>query len=236
MSSIKITPVRRKRGGGFAASTGIKRRKLTFLPVTTRKRINRMLSNVEKKYVNPSGSSATTLWTQAGSIHTLNAISQGDTASARTGANLFMTRIEGQCFVSGTDAASPPASIGAFAGVVRTMIFYDKQTNGSAPSVSDVLVSASALASQNPLRAKRFKVLYDVTQPLGSINLVPNFGIARWKFDLPLNLPVQYTGTGGAVSDISTGGLFLLMICQTNGTQANNPAGTYNFTVHYTDD
>jgi len=216
----------------------VKKPKFAQLSVQNVRRVNRMLRSIELKYLNPTAASDDTLFVSGGTVHTLNAIAQGDTASQRAGALVNMVSIEGLVNVCGCNDASPPVVLsGGFFGLVRFMLIWDKQTNGAAPGVTDVLIAADGLSPKNPLKSQRFQIIYDQTRDLGAGQYSGSDGTATFRIPkIWLNKATQYSGTGGAVTDINTGGLFALMISKSQGTPSSAPSGAYNLLIKYTDD
>lgn len=98
-------------------------------------------------------------------------------------------------------------------GTVRVMIIYDRQTNGSAPTYSDLMSAAPSAVvcfstGLNMTNRSRFSIIRDKYVEL-------DFGMAvtqhvhmyckgRWD--------VEYKATAGAIGDIATGAIYVLMM------------------------
>jgi len=124
----------------------------------------------------------------------------------------------------------------------RTLLVYDKQTNGVVPTIDLLLqpnvsgsVSGTSYAVSAPLNLDnrdRFTVLYDKTFSVNPVYIVPTTGglpiasqnwVKQIKIYKKLNHEVIYnSGVGGLVGDVNTGGLFLFTI----GTLASASIGT----------
>jgi hypothetical protein len=108
-------------------------------------------SRIELKSVAAhTGASATTA---AGTVLYFTPILQDDTTNGRTGDQIVPHDITLHCtsICSATEAA-------------RFILFQDKFANGAAPTVTDVLTSASYNATYNHINVvlnKRYKILYD---------------------------------------------------------------------------
>lgn len=165
------------------------------------------------------------------SVNLLNPVAQGVTTLSRIGREIQMKSLK-----INYETASGTSTI-----PVRMLAVYDKQTNGiypyycgpplltiigALPSITDIL-STDAFTSQANLDNKdRFVTLMDVIIKPGGSTTVDE----QWrKFDLP----VVFKGTGGAITDISTGGVYF-MVASASALAA--PA-TYNaYTrIRYTD-
>lgn len=104
--------------------------------------------------------------------------------------------------------------VGPEAGVtvdqmVRVLLVYDRQTNGAAPAVTDVLTSQSSVSPRNLENRHRFKILYDRTLPINTP--VEPISKKYRKFYRRLAHPVTFNaGVAGTVADITTGSLYLV--------------------------
>lgn len=104
----------------------------------------------------------------------------------------------------------------------RIIVGIDRQCNGAQPAVSDILETASNVSSfYNLVNTGRFKILHDKTHQLNFRSAGGAGGAAdtRWgergfyyKGYHRLNLPVEYDGTTGAITEIRTNNLFILLI------------------------
>lgn len=134
-----------------------------------------------------------------------------------------------------------PVATNASTDFLRVILFYDRQTNGSAPAWADLIkstTSAAATASNcldgiNMDNRERFKVLRDqqiqwptytytggvISAPGVISDTPPNNQIQDWYVKLH-GLETHYKATAGAVGDIATGGLFLIATCLGNDATA----------------
>ena len=144
---------------------------------------------------------------------------------------------------------SVPASL-MEATHLRAIVVYDAQTNGTAPLWSDVIQSynwqqvASSLTqdSLNPNNKDRFKILMDkqwfmdatTAAGLDMNGLAPTMKEVSFQRTLSLrNMITKYqadTGVLPAPSDISTGGLFLLLQQDTAITGTNTAGYSLDYT------
>lgn len=107
------------------------------------------LVNVEKhqRLVNITGS-----LTNAGVVHLLSPISQGDDIGSRQGNSVKSVDLMCSYNLQQGTAAN---------NVARVIIFIDTANQGSNPAVTDVLTSATITSQRNIDNMKRFKILYD---------------------------------------------------------------------------
>lgn len=126
----------------------------------------------------------------------------------------------------------------------RIIIFRDNQTNGSAPSASDVLqTAADPFSPRNLDYSRRFKILYD--QNVTLTNAGKEGIIIRKFFDFNKNKIGTHTGAKGyqhktdyglsnlgTVADISTGSYYVLTMAD---TATNGPFIRWTTRMRYID-
>lgn len=150
----------------------------------------------------------------AGNITLLNGVSQGTDYTDRIGRKIMLKSILWRGFIYPNPAVTLPG--GSFC---RIMIFYDCQTNATAPSVSDVLQTTSYDSPLNLTNRDRFKVMFDKFYAVNSNAYSAGALTAgspmpkQIKFYKKMSMEVIFGSTGGTVGSIQTGGLFLLTIC-----------------------
>jgi len=154
----------------------------------------------------------------------LTLIPQGVTQSQRIGRECVIKSI----VVKGVCQLQP----GALAGqdVARVRLMLDTQCNGAAAAVTDVLVSADmSISLTNMSNSKRFRCLKEwnfvFNATAGAVAaLAPQ--IKNWEFYKKCNIPVEYSGTTGAITEIRSNNLFLLAGCSTATDDTISVAGT----------
>jgi hypothetical protein len=116
----------------------------------------------------------------------------------------------------------------------RFIFVYDRQSNGAAPAITDVLDSNSPFSLFNKDNAQRFRIVADFVKVLnasvesGSTHVT---GIVRTRLETPV---LFNSGTAGTIADINTGGLFLLSLgSSTAGATAGTIVG--RVCVNFTD-
>jgi len=156
-----------------------------------------------------------------GAVTLLNTVAQGASVNQRVGKKIVMKGIQCRGSVYGLSAA--------IVNDVAYMIVYDKRPTGALPTITDILVSASAVSMNNDANSGRFRILKRIDEVLigntsltGAVANALTEGTMRsadWWLDLK-SLPVVYKAAGtGAIGDIEEGALYLVTI----GT---NAAGT----------
>ncbi len=177
-------------------------------------------SPVERKFHDVN--LADSLVSNAGTIHSgINLIAQGVTESTRVGRVAFIKSIFMREAFQITESAVQTSG----SDHVRTMIILDKQANGAAPAVSDIITAPSvAFFGFNQLANKsRFKILYDKITTLRvyaaggngtAIELVRTSAVRSWykKFKNPIR--IEFDDTTGAVTEIRSNNFVVLSIAK----------------------
>jgi len=136
-------------------------------------------------------------------------IPQNDTQSGRDGRKCTITSI----FIKGHFAFSPGAGTTA-ADVVHLYVVLDKQCNGGAAAVSDVLTSTSVGTSFNNLaNVDRFTILkhWKVRLQSGAgVSTAYGQDIHFKQWYKKCNIPLFFSGTTGAITEIKSNNVFLI--------------------------
>lgn len=180
-----------------------------------------LIGDKEVKYVdvlvnvNPS----TTL---TGAQVLLNDVPQGTGIGDRLADRVFPSKIKGNFIVTSSVAATQDTTI-------RFLIVWDKNTNGAAPAWTDIInntappVSDPVFGFHKMEYKRRFTVIFDKTIIMPLYNAGNPDCVQRLSFSKNLKkrgcMETQYTATGGGISDIESGSLYLISVSnQTSGT------------------
>lgn len=154
-----------------------------------------------------------------GAISTsINLIAQGVTESQRIGRKCTLSGI-GWRFdftLPIQDAVGVPIS----SDILRIMLIWDKQANGAIPVVTDILETAAYRSFNNLANTSRFRTLCDKVYVLNYKGLASdNAGVVSQtevhgygSFYKQLAIPVEFSGATGAITEIRSNNLFILMI------------------------
>lgn len=139
----------------------------------------------------------------------LSLIPQGDTESSRDGRKVNVTSILLKGRMTFTPAAAATAS-----GVTYMYLVQDTQCNGAAAAATDVLTSTSfSVAIRNLGNSERFKILkkwtYDWNSMAGATTAYNNQN-KHFEFYKKCNIPLIFSGTTGAITEIRSNNIFLL--------------------------
>lgn len=164
----------------------------------------------------------------AGTLYLLNGTTQGDGINQREGRQIYVQSVQCNLRAEWNTAASPsPATY-------RIILFVDKQSNGAAPAVADLLDTSTALscdALRNLNNRKRFKILLDrryAITPTGASNtsIVDDFYLKKF-------ITTQYNaGTAGTIADISSNSIYMLTV---SDEAVNGPNNGGHIRVRFTE-
>ncbi len=151
----------------------------------------------------------------------INKIAQGTTEITRIGRKCTIRGINWRYVI--TLAASTAA--GDTTDVVRVIMYLDKQCNGATATVLDILESADFQSFNNLSNKSRFRTLSDKTYDLvahagGGDGTTEDYGedITTDSFYKKCNIPIEFDSTAGAITEIRSNNLGVLLISQTGKT------------------
>lgn len=150
----------------------------------------------------------------------INKIAQGVTESERIGRKCNIRSIQWRMNVS-----LPTLDAQALAQVedtVRTILYQDTQCNGATAAVTDILEAANWQSFNNLANKGRFKILMDKEVDLNPLaiasdgdGLMTTAGVTRTHtFFKKCNIPVEFSATTGAITEIRSNNLGVLQISQ----------------------
>lgn len=146
----------------------------------------RRLLNVEYKYITSASTSVNP--TTSGLFVACSLPTQGQGADQRTGNSILMKNWHIRCHVS----ASPSATDQTF---LRMIMFHDKHSVGTPPTVADVLDSVNINSPYNIANTDRFLILKDKTINLGLAS--GDHSSKMYTFNRDLNKHWKFSGNTG---------------------------------------
>lgn len=163
----------------------------------------------EMKFFDTSNSFAFDATGEVPATGQLNLIPQGTTESSRIGRKCCIKSIQ----MRGTIQYVPDTNtLGAT--TVYLYLVLDKQCNGAAAAITDVLTSANmSIGMVNMANSERFVILkrFIIKQQAGA-GVQAAFGRdnAQIEFYHKCNLPLEFSSTTGAITELKSNNLFLL--------------------------
>lgn len=204
-------------GGGYARRRGQYYRRSNrsnYLQRTIQRVFNTRTNSVyprpERKFLD---NAITPTITSTGNVIPLNTIVQGIGSNQRIGAQTATSGVYYNYVLR--QGATPTTT------AVRILLFWDREPNGVAPAVTDVLAAATVTAPMNLLNRNRFVILDDDRDTLSTNGDQIRFITDFRKID-------QLSTFADATSTAQTGGLMLLYISdQAAGATAPTISGTW---------
>lgn len=173
----------------------------------------------------------------AGVIASLNILPQGIAANERIGRKVTITKIKIRYRLS--LATQQNASTLAASDTVRVMIFIDKQANGATAVGSDILRDSTDYHSFRLLsNVGRFVILQDSyvvmdfkSTGYDTVNTQFNQagGQMYIRFNKTVSLPIEFSGVTGAITEIQSNNIGMLLI-SSNGLTGMNGKSRIRYT------
>lgn len=187
--------------------------------------------SIEKKFFDSDITNSANV--QSGVIfNSFNLIPQGTTDQTRIGNKITVRNINVRA-ISAVDDAGTGALGG---GYLRVIIYVDKQCNGVAATVTDILKSAAINSFRNMDQVDRFLILKDkmIKVTVDSANALHTAtSTTFWKASWKGALPIHYSSTTGAITELRSNNIGMIYI---SDNPALNAAGTGIARIKFTDD
>ncbi len=164
-------------------------------------------------------------------------IPQNITESGRIGRKCTVKRID---FMGDMILNAVLASANGQVDRVRVIVYHDKQANGATAAVLDLLETADILSFRNLANSGRFRILSDTTQAISCMagagdvagtNGNWNAVIRSYKVGASLNMPLEFSGTTGAITELRSNNIGILAISE----GADLTTFKFNCRVRYAD-
>lgn len=150
----------------------------------------------------------------------VNLIPQGVTESTRVGRKCVITSIN----IKGMILLPSSTDVDNASDIARVIVYLDKQANGAAASVTDILETASFSSYLNLANSQRFKILSNQVFSLNSCaggydgTNITSFAVLRdYSFSKKCNLPLEFSNTTGAITELRSNNIGMLLISATTG-------------------
>ncbi len=165
----------------------------------------------------------TSSWQQ---VH-VTAVATGDDEFSREGDTMLVDELRLRYIISSATALGSAAAC-------RVVLVQDRQSNGASPSNNQIFTQNNSVkAHQDPTFSRRYRILFDRTHMLNEfasntsvISKTHGKFVRRYKSELK----VRYIGASSAVTDISSGAIYLLYICDNPG---NPPSINYEVLTRF---
>ncbi len=154
----------------------------------------------------------------AGTVtNSLLLIAQGLTAITRIGRRIIVRSLHWHINLTLGNQTDPTKT----SDVVRIILYVDRQANGATIAVLDFLESATFLSFRNLSNSKRFRVLMDKSFIMQASAFAGNGTandsgrvVKQHHFNTRLNLKVEYSAGGGAITELESNNIGVLAISE----------------------
>lgn len=138
-------------------------------------------------------------------ITLINGFSTGVDAPNRIGRQVQLKFMEFRIYAIGTATS--------LSDVVRVSLIFDLQPSSAIPAITDIYQNTSIQSLMSYNSAPRFRVIKEWFLLLGGLTSPLTGTISPLNLlhteVVPLDIPTEYQGTGGSITDISRGALYL---------------------------
>ena len=159
----------------------------------------------------------------------LNLIDAGTGESERIGRSVILKSIHGKGFIRLPETMTTSE----FADQYRIIVYQDKQANGAAATVAQILQSTDIQSFRNLENTMRFHIMYDKTKTINataSLSTESGRQLHKVKINITCQIPLEFSGTGGGIADLRSNNVGVLMI-----TEAGLAVSQMQWRVRYTD-
>lgn len=171
---------------------------------------------IEKKYFETAIVSTTDM--SAGIIvPSLNLVPQGTTDKTRIGNKINVVNLNMNFHFSQDDQTT----LFFGNGPLRMIVYHDKQANGAAAVVTDILTTASILSFRNMDQVERFTILSDklLNSPEVTANVAHTSNSVMYKrWAKKMNIPIHFSSTTGAITELKSSNIGVLLIAAVSTT------------------
>lgn len=144
-------------------------------------------------------------------LNSICTVAQGTAESERIGRKIRLEKINWRYSVK----LATTATIADTSDIVRVMLYLDKQCNGAAATVANILEATQFDSFLNLENSGRFTILMDkfhtVNASAGIGTAVGEVIVFRSKF-CKANYPIEYSSTTGAIAEIRSNNIGILAI------------------------
>lgn len=175
-------------------------------------------------------------------IPSFNLVPQGVTPVTRIGQQIMIKSIHLHTIVSMQGVDDANAATAEEGMQCRMIIYIDKQANGATIAVGDLLASAETVGFNQLSNRDRFVVLKDkfvafspqaITWTGVPDTFIKGDVIRTWNYHKKLNLPVEFSGSTGAITEVRSMNIGMLLIATSETVAVGSLYGTAR--IRFTD-
>ncbi len=201
---------------------GMRRRTTKSAGKIALRKVNKILSNQEKKKIENADS---TNMASTPTIIPLTLVGQGDGGAEREGNSIILKSISGKIGLRMNTAQ-------ASGNLSRLMLVFDSQVNNAQFTAGELLqdttIGDNIVSALNLDGSQRFKVLWNKVVAMSPQGIES----AYRTFFKKLNIKARYSGTSANISGVESKGLFFVFMDDNSG---NQNVITYNLRIRFAD-
>ncbi len=154
--------------------------------------------------------------------NSINAIPQGVTESQRIGRKCTVVSINWrfEIFLLEQDAQATPASSAS----IRVILYLDKQANGAAAAITDLLETNDFQSFNNLANKSRFRTLMDRFYSISPLTLASDGAgvvsqaevVVNDSFFKKCKIPIEFSAGTGALTEIRSNNMGVLIMSRSN--------------------
>lgn len=144
-------------------------------------------------------------------------IPQGVGESQRIGRKTTVKKI----FIRGVIALPSASLTNQSSDIIRIMVYQDKQANGAAAAVTDLIETADQSSFMNLQNSMRFRVLSDKKYSLNSSacawtgsSWTTGINSRAFKVSISCNIPLEFSGATGAITELRSNNIGVMLISE----------------------
>lgn len=169
---------------------------------------------------------ASAAFTTPGPTFLLNGLVPDSTATGRIGRKVVMKSLLFR-------AELRLATTSTQGGYMRYIIVYDRQSNATAPAVTDILLADACTSPMNLSNKDRFQILAEGVSNVVSVN--GDYCSSHIDVYKKLDHPVQFNaGVAGTIGDIQTGAVYVIF-AQNGSIGTAAPSAVWRSRIRYSD-
>ncbi len=155
-----------------------------------------------------------------GTFHPLALVPQSLTESGRVGRMITVTQV----MIKGVIEIPPSSFANLTSDLIRIVLIQDKQANGAIPAVGDYLELNEFIGFNNLTNKNRFRTLAStivrINAGISGNGTTEQTGEALEYFSLfkKVKIPIEYDSTTGAITEISSNNIIVLIIGEEGAT------------------
>lgn len=145
-------------------------------------------------------------------------IAEGTGESERIGRKITVRSV----FVKGWVYLPSGTTLNSSGDIVRIIVYQDKQANGAAATVANILDSTDVLSFMNLENSLRFRILKEKVIAVNTMGLGaftgPTYGVAEkfthFKMAIKCNMPIEFKGNTPSVADLTSNNIGIMAISE----------------------